>query len=368
VPVVESLVKLEARPYRPVSREVSTPEETDMAMLSRSRSRAVAEGLDVACPACESPGRPLALVVEPGCRLVRCSGCGTQYLRRIEPGPGAGGRPTVDGDADGTRPSTDSEYWEEYKFELYDSEDVRRGYDERYDFAFGMLRGRTGAARTVLDVGCGVGNFLDWARRHGLEGVGVDVEARAVAAARDRGLVAAVPEELDEVVGTLGRVDVLTMWDVVEHVFEPGDFLGQFVPYVAPGGALLLETPDAAFPVRAVFRALHWISRGRVDLIGAMYYWEHKVYFTEAGLRRLLSTHGCELVEVRRLTSPRAKMAHTFSHGLERQPSLSGRLLAGAWPLAERVFRRLGWGNKLVVLARRLPVEDVAGPGTTIGG
>ncbi|MBJ7452383.1 MAG: class I SAM-dependent methyltransferase [Blastococcus sp.] len=325
-----------------------------MAMLSRSRSRALTEGLDVACPACGSPGRALALVVEPGCRLVGCPDCGTQYLRRIESGPGSGGRPDRDGH-DGTRTGTDSEYWEEYKFEVYDSEDVRRGYDERYDLAFGMLGERTGASRTVLDVGCGVGNFLDWARRHGMQAIGVDVEPRAVAAARDRGLVAAVPDDLDEVLRPLGQVDVLTMWDVVEHVFEPGDFLGRFVPYVTPGGALLLETPDAAFPVRMVFRALHWISGGRLDLIGAMYYWEHKVYFTESGLRRLLADHGCELVEVRRLTSPRAKMAHTFSHDLEQRPSLSGRLLAGAWPPAERVFRRLGCGNKLVVLARRVP-------------
>ena len=96
-----------------------------MALLSRWRSRAVAEGLDVACPACDSRGRALALVVEPGCRLVGCPGCGTQYLRRIEPGPDARGRPPPDGD-DATRTGTESEYWEEYKFEVYDSEDVRR--------------------------------------------------------------------------------------------------------------------------------------------------------------------------------------------------------------------------------------------------
>lgn len=327
-----------------------------MAELSRSRSRAAAELLDVACPACGAPGRPLALVVEPGCRLVGCPRCGTQYLRRVQTGPVSADGSTAGGD-DATRTGTDSEYWEEYKFAVYDSDDVRRGYDERYDLAFGMLRARAGEVGTVLDVGCGVGNFLDWARRHGLEAVGVDVEPRAVAAARSRGLTAAVPDELDEVLGSSGHVDVLTLWDVVEHVFEPDAFLGRFVPRVAPGGALLLETPDAAFPVRAVFRALHWLSRGRVDLVGAMYYWEHKVYFTEAGLRRLLAAQGCELVEVRRLTSPRAKMAHTFSHDLERHPSLAGWFLAWAWPLAERIFGRLGWGNKLVVLARRLPPE-----------
>ena len=326
----------------------------------RSRSRAAAEALELACPACGTPGRPLALVVEPGCRLVRCSGCGTQYLRQIHSGSARDdgtGDGSGDQGPDGADAGTDSEYWEEYKFEVYDSDDVRRGYDERYDLAFDMLRARMGPATTVLDVGCGVGNFLDWARRHDLDAVGVDVEPRAVAAARDRGLKAALPEDLDEFLGATGTVGVVTLWDVVEHVFDPDDFLGRFVPRATPGGALLLETPDASFPVRAVFRALHWISRGRVDLVGAMYYWEHKVYFTEDGLRRLLAAHGCELLEVRRLTSPRAKMAHTFSHDLERQPSLAGRVLAVAWPVAERVFGLLGWGNKLIVLARRLPAE-----------
>lgn len=327
--------------------------------FSRSRPQVAAEPLDVTCPACRAGGRPLALVVEPGCRLVRCPGCGTQYLRRIHPDAGAG-----DGGGDATADGTESEYWEQYKFAVYDSDDVRRGYDERYDLAFQLLRARQGSATTVLDVGCGIGNFLDWARRHGLDAVGVDVEPRAVAVARDRGLRAAVPDAVDEILGPSGTVDVLTLWDVIEHVYDPDALLGQFVPRVVPGGAVLLETPDAAFPVRPVFRALHRISRGRLDLVGAMYYWEHKVYFTESGLRRLLAAHGCELLEVRRLTSPRAKMAHTFSHDLERHRSLGGRLLAVAWPLAERVFRRLGWGNKLVVLARRLPADgDGHGPG-----
>jgi 2-polyprenyl-3-methyl-5-hydroxy-6-metoxy-1,4-benzoquinol methylase len=337
-----------------------------MPVLRRSRSgpKSVLEGLDVTCPACGSAGRPLSLVVEPGCRLVRCRSCGTQYLRRIVGDTSDqdrfGGADVPEAGA--AQIGTDSEYWESYKFAVYDSDDVRRGYDERYDLAFELLRSHDGEPSSVLDVGCGVGNFLDWARRHGLDAAGVDVEPRAVIAARERGLKAAVPDELDRLLGDSGKVDVLTLWDVIEHVFEPDSMLRSVLPHVAPGGAILLETPDAAFPVRILFRALHRLSGGRIDLVSTMYYWEHKIYFTEEGLRRLLAANGCELVEVRRLTSPRAKMAHTFSHNLEQHRSLGGRLVAGAWPLAERFFRRLGWGNKLVVLARRLPSGERGTP------
>lgn len=310
------------------------------------------DGLDLRCPACAATGRPLRLVVDPGCRLVRCRQCATQYLRRLPGDPAAGTG------AEATDPGTDSEYWEQYKFDVYGSEDVRRGYHERYDLGFAMVRSRIGQVGSVLDVGCGIGNFLDWATRQGLEAVGVDVDAGAVATVRGRGLAAALPEDLDSLLGGDGTTDVVTMWDVVEHVYDPAEFVGSFVPRLRPGGALLLETPDAAFPVRAVFRALHHVSRGRIDFAGSMYYWEHKVYFTEEGLRRLLAAHGCEVLAVRRLTSPRAKMQHEFAHRLETKATVSKRLLSRWWPVTEAVFRRLGWGNKLIVLARRRP-DDV---------
>lgn len=68
---------------------------------------------------------------------------------------------------------------------------------------------------------------------------------------------------------------------------------------------LLFETPDGGFILRRVILALHALSRGRYDLTRPLYYWEHKIYFTERGLRILMRRLGCEVVVVRRATSVR---------------------------------------------------------------
>ena len=99
-----------------------------------------------------------------------------------------------------------------------------------------------------------------------------------------------------------------TLWDVIEHTSEPAILLEQACAALAPGGALFFETPDARFPLRKGTLGMHRATGGRVDRTGALYYWEHKVYFTESGLRRLLDRHGMRTVAVERWTSPRAKM------------------------------------------------------------
>ncbi|MEU2349080.1 class I SAM-dependent methyltransferase [Modestobacter sp. NPDC049651] len=315
--------------------------------------RPAADGLDLTCPACGGTGQPRRLVVAPGARLVRCSSCRTQYLRRPADGGSAGEQDVARSvGPDGAPVGTDSQYWDPYKFVVYESAAVQQGYDERYDLAFGLTGRRTGAVTSVLDVGCGIGNFLDWARRRGITAAGVDVDAGAVRVARERGLTAGLTGEVDELLGS-GTVQALTLWDVIEHVYDPADFLDRFLHHLAPGGVLLLETPDAAFPVRGVLRALHALSGGRARVVDTMYYWEHKVYFTEEGLRRLLAPRGLELLDVVRLPSPRAKMAETFSHVVDQGGSPGHRLVARVWPVAETVFRRLGRGNKMIVLARR---------------
>lgn len=296
--------------------------------------------LDPSCPACAGRARELPHIVQARYRLLRCTVCGTEFLTDPDTTTEAG-------------TAAESEYWEDYKFAVYASPEVRRGYEERYAFAFDRLVARTGPPASVLDVGCGIGNFLAWSSARVPRVAGVDVDPAAVAGARDRGLTAVLPDDLDTVLD--GPVDVLTMWDVIEHVADPHAFVGSVLPRLRPGGHVLLETPDAAFPVRPVVRRTHRVTGGRLDLAKNMYYWEHKIYFTEDGLRRLFAAHGCELVEVHRLTSPVAKMQATFDHLAEGGTSVTDRLLARGWPLAEQLFRRLGRGNKLVALARRVP-------------
>jgi 2-polyprenyl-3-methyl-5-hydroxy-6-metoxy-1,4-benzoquinol methylase len=101
-----------------------------------------------------------------------------------------------------------------------------------------------------------------------------------------------------------GSLAAVTKWEVIEHLYEPAPVVRQVAAKLRPNGALILETPDAAFPVRSVLLSLYPLSGGRVNLTDPMYYWEHKSYFTAAGLTQLLAGNGLEVVKVERLTSP----------------------------------------------------------------
>lgn len=296
------------------------------------------------CPACGGPGRPLRLVYSGRYRLRRCTRCRTQYFR-ADSAPGAE-----------TRQGVESEYWEDYKFGLYSDPAVQAGYEQRYAMAVqtaARVLGRQ--AVSVLDLGCGIGNFLAYAVGRGIQARGADVDEHAVAAARARGLDVTVMDELEPF-----QVDAVTLWDVIEHVFTPDELVAAAAAHLRPGGVLLLETPDGAFPLRTAVRTVHAATAGRVDFTGSLYYWEHKSYFTVAGLRSILRRHGLVLAEVRRETSPRAKMQRMFDHYAAAEGHSRGeRLLARAWPLMESAARRAGIGNKLIVAARKAETAAV---------
>jgi 2-polyprenyl-3-methyl-5-hydroxy-6-metoxy-1,4-benzoquinol methylase len=282
----------------------------------------------------------LSPVREPGesvQRLTRCTWCRTEYWTETSAAHGA----------------TESEYWESYKFALYSDPAVRSASESRYAAAMALLPTRP---VRLLDIGGGIGNFADWARREGYESITSDVNASAVETARKRGLTAWTADELDDHVPD-GFLDLVSLWDVVEHLVAPGDVLALAAAKLRPGGTLLLETPDVRFPLRAFVLAAHRLTWGRLDFTHPLYYWEHKTYFSESGLRTLCWKHGLAVEVVARWTSPAAKMAATFGEQAAHYGDPHGAklyaLLRRAYPIVEKTSHSFGLGNKLIVAARR---------------
>lgn len=286
------------------------------------------------CPACTGHMvTQIGLITEGRYLLLRCRHCRTQFFVDV---------------SDEATDNASHYKWESYKLDVYSDDAVRRGFESRYRNMMELARSRVGTLETVLDIGCGIGNFVEFAERTGLAAVGSDVSLRAVTEAHRRGLRVYLAEELPESVPD-ESVDAITLWDVIEHVSSPAEMLASVVGKLRHGGALVFETPDGGFPIRTWLLGLNRLTRGRIDLTGPMYYWEHKVYLTEPGMRALLDGVGADVVHVERQTSVRAKMAREFAAKRSRK----GRVLRRAWPMLETVFRRAGWGNKLLLVARR---------------
>lgn len=117
---------------------------------------------------------------------------------------------------------------------------LRQGMDAA--IARNMASSNTNPGR-VLDVGCGNGTFLKFARLAGWETEGIDPDPTAIETARRAGLKVHV--------GTLSlldkeseRYDWITASHVIEHVYAPRDLILSCHRLLKPGGILWIETPN----------------------------------------------------------------------------------------------------------------------------
>ena len=161
----------------------------------------------------------------------------------------------------------------------------RRTYAHAFDRIAPHLPATPGR---LLDVGAYCGLFMAEAQRRGWHATGIEPSAWAAAPARD-------VEGQDVLVGDLDSCrdrltppyDLVTAWDVLEHVRDPHRFLAGCARLLGTGGTLCLSTLDVAAPyAQAMGSRWPWL----MDM--------HIVYFDRDTVTDMLSHHGLELLDV----------------------------------------------------------------------
>ena len=173
----------------------------------------------------------------------------------------------------------------------------------------------------LLDVGCGSGRFCRAARAHGWEVTGVDVSSTAVEVASRIVDGTFHVMGLDEAAERLKDFDVVTAFEVLEHMKDPVDTVDKLTQMVRPGGVVLVTVPC-------------WDSarmREGCDPEGDPP--RHVQFFTSRSLRRVFDR--CGLVDV-------------VVRGIRVRPPVRG-LRSLVWALR----RRLGAALGLCVMGRR---------------
>lgn len=96
----------------------------------------------------------------------------------------------------------------------------------------------------ILDIGCGTGDFLKYMASSGWEadGVETDVGAKGIA---EKKLGKKIEGKLDLVDGE-NKYDVISMWHVLEHIYNVEDYLKKVNKLLKKGGVLIVGVPNCA--------------------------------------------------------------------------------------------------------------------------
>lgn len=132
--------------------------------------------------------------------------------------------------------------------------------------------------KTLLDLGAGSGTFAQAAAERGWRVTAIDpaISPERLAHAHVRAIRGSL-----EQLPAADTFDVITMWDVVEHLEHPDQVLHDAVQHLRPGGWLILETGNYKSADRILGGRGHWI-----------YQLDHRWYFSPDSLQTLLERLG----------------------------------------------------------------------------
>jgi len=208
----------------------------------------------------------------------------------------------------------------------------------------------------ILDVGCGLGLFLLALDPTRWDRYGIEVMLPAYREAQRRlGADRIVTEDLSAAVLPDAQFDVITFWDVLEHLPDPVDALRQSFRMLRPGGLLLVRAPNSASYLARRFGA-DWYE------LSLPY---HLFHFTPATLARMVEASGFRVRAFGNSTGTGSYHAfkHTVLNRLTRLHGPRGGRLRyylvkpalGPW---DRLSARRGGGSSFELCAERLPAPS----------
>jgi 2-polyprenyl-3-methyl-5-hydroxy-6-metoxy-1,4-benzoquinol methylase len=135
----------------------------------------------------------------------------------------------------------------------------------------------------LLDIGCSCGYFMEVAAERGYDVHGVEFSSTAISAAADtvrprilQGMLEDMPHNQK------GTFDVVSAFDLIEHIDQPTPFLRSVAEFLRPGGKVVICTPDSE-------HFLRYVMGSRWPMLQPM---QHLSIFSRRSLRTALEQSG----------------------------------------------------------------------------
>ncbi|MDZ4675578.1 MAG: class I SAM-dependent methyltransferase [Gemmatimonadota bacterium] len=258
-----------------------------------------------------------------------CPGCG---LRFLDPQPTQAELDHLYGEAYFAGSSTAAPGYDRYVDEI---ENHRRTFAERMRFLPAPAPGDR-----LLDVGASIGVFVEQARQAGWDAEGLEPSEWAASFAREQLGQPVRTGVVHREVAPAGHYQMITMWEVVEHLSDPAMVLADLHHLLAPGGILALSTPDAGSLVTRLM-GRRWPGWQKIP--------EHLFFFDRRTLDRVLRGTGLEPFDWRHVTLTVSRR-YLWDRVARLMPLPPRHWLPARW-MEQSI--RVNPGYDLMVMARR---------------
>jgi len=274
-----------------------------------------------ACPVCEGKDTTF-MFVKSGGQYVSCNGCSMVF----------------------TNPTFRSNHLDDYYANLNTGqgkivENESEFYKEIYGLGLNLISEAV-VPGTLLDIGCSTGYFLDLARNSGWDTFGIEPGVDEAAIARDRGhRIFDIPLSRLDVEETF---DVISLWDVFEHVPDPHGFLKDLTNHLVSKGVIYMQIPNSG---GLAPRILH----ERCNMFDGL---EHCNLYNPITIEKVLRCNGFEISAMESVISEGAVLANYLSYS---DPYFGDQIFGGTLLDVldeERIHNKL-LGYKLQIVAKK---------------
>lgn len=211
--------------------------------------------------------------------------------------------------------------------------------------------------KTILDVGCGLGTYVERFREFSDQAYGIDIEEERVVEGGKSvpNLLAAAAEALPFIDNSF---DVLVLHEVLEHVADDGQAMEEAYRLLKPGGRIVIFAPNRLYPFET--HGIWWRGRYRFGNFPLVNYLPHSLRqrlcphvraYTLGDLHHLLSNLEHRTV-VQRQVFP------GYDNVFARQARLASALRRVTYSLEDTPMRMFGLSHLLVVEKPAMPLDS----------
>jgi len=232
---------------------------------------------EISCPACESSSYQIVFE-KNSFTFVKCRKCETMFINP---------RPTLDMLVNFYKTSKSIKHWNKKIFPASESFRRKEIFTPRAKKVLNYVKKYNISTKILLDVGAGFGTFCEEVKKLAAFNrvIALEPSPDLAETCRSKGLET-IEKPIEEV--DLKGIDVITNFELIEHLYRPKDFLLHCRELLSTRGILITTTPN--------IKGFDLLLLGKLsDNIGGP---NHLNYFHPESLKKLLEQCGFKVVHI----------------------------------------------------------------------